>query len=221
MALPQVLLDRILDPAPALLVKFRPESNETPRTIAVEHVPGPKPTEKCRAYLDFLQNHSALHGFLEFFQKHNGLQLCRTLDSKYGEVRPLLELMPLERIQGFTDRYKSGGDRAWTIDLNKSKGLYRSSAPWLAFAEVDSGPMCLTILLEGHHAGSIFFLAPQPQFNILRPIAKDFNALLERIAKDMAAFLRLVRARVTLRGPDGHNYGFAPVAYLRERGTAT
>src|SRR5205807_9179855 len=61
---------------------------------------------------------------------------------------PLLELKPAESIAKFTDRYGPDGDLAWTMDLNKSKSLYRSSADWLAFAEIDSGPACLTIFLR-------------------------------------------------------------------------
>ncbi len=113
----------------------------------------------------------------------------------------------------FTGRYSPAGGRAWTMDLNKSKSLYRGSARWLAFAEIDSGPACLTIFLDGDHAGSVFFATPQPWFNILRPIAKGFNALLDRIADDPAAFLRLVRATVALRGADGGNYGLVPIEY--------
>jgi hypothetical protein len=67
--------------------------------------------------------------------------------------------------------------------------------------------------LDGDHAGSVFFATPQPCFNILRPIAKGFNALLDRIADDVAAFLRLVRAIVTLLGADGQNYGLVPIEY--------
>jgi len=104
------------------------------------------------------------------------------------------------------------------IDLNKSKSLYRGSASWLAFAEIDSGPACLTIFLDGDHAGSVFYVTPQPEFNILRPIAKGFHALLIRIADDVAAFLRLVRATVSLRGTDGASYGFVPVEYLPTTG---
>jgi hypothetical protein len=129
-------------------------------------------------------------------------------------VRPLLELKPAESIAGFTHRYTPGGDLAWTIDLNKSKSLYRGSASWLAFAEIDSGPACLTIFLDGEHAGSVFYVTPQPEFNNLCPIARGFDALLGRIADDVAAFLRLVRATVNLRGTDGANYGFVPVEYL-------
>jgi hypothetical protein len=67
--------------------------------------------------------------------------------------------------------------------------------------------------LDGDHAGGVFFATPQPWFNILRPIAKGFNALLDRIAQDPAAFLRLTRATVVLQGADGDNYGLVPGEY--------
>jgi hypothetical protein len=213
MTVPKAFLERATDPTPALRVKFRPESDEKPRMIKVEHLLGARPTGQGRDYLNSLANHPALGEFLDFYKKHNGGQLCRTVDSRHDEVRPLLELKPAESISRFTSRYSPGGDRAWTMDLNKSKSLYRGSARWLAFAEIDSGPAGLMIFLDGEHAGSVFFVTPQPWFNILRPIAKGFHALLNRIAEDVAAFLRLVRATVTLRGADGDNYGLVPIEY--------
>ena len=74
--------------------------------------------------------------------------------------------------------------------------------------------MCLTTFLDGENAGNVYCLCPQPQFNILRPIARGFYLLLERIAKDPAAFLRLIRATVSFPGDDGYNYGYVPVEYL-------
>jgi len=62
-------------------------------------------------------------------------------------------------------------------------------------------------------AGCIYYATPEPPFNILRPIAKGFNALLDRIANDIPAFLRLVRVAVSRRGVDGQNYGLIPIAY--------
>jgi hypothetical protein len=213
MAVPKAFLDRTADPSPTLRVMFSPDSDEKPQTIKVEHLLAARPTRNGRDYLNSLAEHPALREFLGFYKKHNGLQFCRTFDSRYDDVRPLLELKPADSIASFTSRYSPGGDLAWTMDLNKSESLYRGSARWLAFAEIDSGPACLTIFLDGIHAGSVFFVTPQPWFNILRPIAKDFHALLNRIAVDPAAFLRLVRATVSLRGADGHNYGLVPVEY--------
>jgi hypothetical protein len=213
MVVPNAFLDRAADPSPSLRVKFSPDSDEKPQTIKVEHSLGALPTDAGRNYLNSLSEHSALGELLDFYKMYNGMQFCRTFDSRYGRVRPLLELKPAESIAGFTGRYSPGGDLAWTMDLNKSKELYRESAGWLAFAEIDSGPACLTIFLDGEHAGSVFFATPQPWFNIRRPIAKGFNALLDRIARDVATFLRLVRATVSLRGADGDNYGFVPIEY--------
>jgi hypothetical protein len=213
MAVPNALLDRAADPSPSLRVKFSPESDEKPQTINVEHLLGAPPTGAGRHFLNTLVEYPALGELLDFYKKYNGMQFCRTFNSRYDEVRPLLELKPAESVASFTGRYSPGGDLAWTMDLNKSKSLYRGSARWLGFAEIDSGPACLTIFLDGDHAGSVFFSTPQPWFNILRPIAKGFNALLDRIAGDVAAFLRLVRATVTLLGADGDNYGLVPIEY--------
>lgn len=213
MAVPKEFLDCAADLSPSLRVKLWPESDEKPQTIKVEHVLGARQTVEGRDYLKSLAKYSALRELLGFYKKHDGLQFCRTFDSRYDEVRPLLEIKPAESVYSFTCRYAPGGDLAWTMDFNKSKALYRGAARWVTFAEIVSGPACLTIFLDGEHAGRVFFATPQPWFNILRPIAKSFNALLDRIAVDPAAFLRLVRAAVTLRGTDGKNYGLIPIEY--------
>jgi hypothetical protein len=194
-------------------VKFSPESDEKPQMIKVEHLLGTRPTGKVRDYLKSLAEYPALAELVGFYKKHNGLQFCRTFDSIHDEVRPLLELKPAQSIDSFSGRYAPKGDRAWTMDLNKSKSLYRGTDRWLAFAEIDSGPACLTIFMNGDHAGNVFLSTPQPWFNILRPIAKGFYALLDRIAYDPAAFLRFIRAVVSLQGANGDNYGFVPVEY--------
>src|SRR5262245_59751961 len=135
MAVPTALLDRAADPSPSLRVKFWPESDEKPQTIKVEHVLGARSAGEGRDYQNSLAEYSALRELLGFYKKHNGLQFCRTFDSRYDEVRPLLELKPAECIASFTGRYAPDGDLAWTMDLNKSKSLYWGSARWLAFAE--------------------------------------------------------------------------------------
>jgi hypothetical protein len=218
LAVPRAFLARARDRAPILRAKFSPQSDEKPQTVEVMHELGSRPTREGREFLSSLAPNRALEDFLEFYRKHDGVELCRTFDARYDEVRPLLELKSAASIAAFTGRYRPRGDLAWTIDLNKSKSLYRRSAAWLAFAEIDSGPACLTIFLDGAHAGSVFYVTPQPAFNVLRPIAKGFYPLLDRIAGDVAAFLRLVRATVTLRGLDGDNYGLVPIEYRSSGG---
>jgi hypothetical protein len=201
-------------PTPALRVKFRPtDDHEQARQIRVQHRLGPAADAASQDYLDSLGPFPQLEEFRKFYQTHDGAELCRTHDARYGQERPLLEFKPARSITSFTSRYAPGGDLAWTIDLNKSKALYRNSAPWIAFAEIHNGPACLTLFLDGENAGFVYYATPQPAFNILRPIARGFQPLLQRIARDLPAFLRLVRATVTLRGKDGDNYGFMPVEY--------
>lgn len=213
MAMPTTFLGRVADPSPSLRVKFWPESDEKPQTIKVEHVLGTRATREGRDYLKSLEKYPALSDLLRFYKKHDGLQFCRTFGSKNIEACSLVDFKPADSIESFTAQYAPGGDCAWTMDLNKSESLYRGSDRWLAFAGVAFGPSCLTIFLDGDHAGAVFYATPQPWFNILRPIAKSFNALLNRMADDPAAFLRLLRAYVFLQGADGDNYGMAPVEY--------
>ncbi len=182
-------------------------------TVPVEHRLGLAPTPVGREYMKTLRSYAAVDVFLEFYENHNGLQFCRAFNSLFDEARPLVELKPAERIREFSDQYHQGGRWAWTIDLNKSKSLYRGSATWLAFAEVDSGPACLTIFLDGDHAGKIIYLAPEPEFNILRPIAKGFNALLGRIARDVAGFLHWSVHMSSFVAQDGQNYALVPLEY--------
>jgi hypothetical protein len=213
MAIPPQFLDRFADPSPSLRVQLDPSTDEKPQTIKVKHSLGERPSSDGRAFLKTLGKSSELKEFLEFYTKYDGFQFCWTLDSKSGKICPLIEFVPTENLASFTSRYLPGGDLAWIIDLNKSREMYRGSDRWLAFAEVNSGPACLTIFLEGDQAGCVFFATPQPWFNILRPIAKGFHLLLRRFVDDVPAFMRLVRAYVSRRGADGRNYGLQPVEY--------
>ncbi len=201
------------DPAPALCVKFR-ESDLASKIVPVQHRLGLSAAAPAHDFLDSLPTHPNVSEFREFYCQHDGAEICRTSHARYREDCPLLELKPAQNITEFTNRYLPGGELAWIMDLNKSKGLYRSSNPWIAFAEINTGPACLTMFLEGQNAGYIYYATPQPPFNILRPIARDFPSLLERIGRDLPAFLRLVRATVVLRGVDGDNYGYMPTTYI-------
>ena len=198
---------------PALQAKFR-SSDADVTTIKVQHRLGACADQNSIAYLDSVGSNEKLAAFRQFYAEHDGAEICRIHDPRVRRVVALLDLKPAFNIAEFSDRYAPHGDLAWTIDLNKSRTLYRSSDSWIAFAAIHGGPACLTMFLDGENAGSIFYVTPQPEFNTLKPIAKGFHLLLERVAKDLPAFLRLVRATVTVRGSDGQFYGFAPVGYL-------
>lgn len=169
-----------------------------------------------KRYLRSICSDPRLNEFFEFYSSHNGLELCKPVYPNNCLKTPLLTLVPALHISAFTKQYIKNGKWAWIIDLNKSKSIYRGNDAWVAFARVDNGPSCLTIFLEGENAGSIYFAHPEPPFNILRPIAKTFNVFLQRVAKDPAAFLRLVRSYVTMKGFGGHNYGHVPAEYLSD-----
>ncbi len=214
------LVERFGDASPALAARFFEDTTETPTIVPVEHKLGTEPEQAGTSFLANISAYEAMSELVSFYSNFNGFELCRTFNSRVGDLRPLLELKRAEDICEFTNRYVPGGDLAWTIDLNKTRKLYRDSSPWIAFAEVDSGPACLTTFLDGENAGAVFYVAPQPEFNILRPIARSFQGLLERIAADVAAFLRLVRARITLRGQDEFNYGLKTIEYFPSHKTA-
>jgi len=47
-----------------------------------------------------------LRELLQFYKKHDGVQFCRTYDSLHDEIRPLVELKPVESIRAFTGRQR-------------------------------------------------------------------------------------------------------------------
>ena len=202
------------DPAPALNVKFSNTPDEKPRKVLVKNRLGSSIDKKGYKYIESICKDDRLNGFLEFYIAHDGLEFCTPVYPDNLHKTPLFKLIPSVNVSNFNKQYIKGGKWAWAIDLNKSKTLYRGSENWIAFAEIDRGPTCLTIFLTGENAGCVYLVTPQPAFNILKPIAKTFDLLLDRIAKDPAAFLRLVRSYVTMQGDDGQNYGFVPVEYL-------
>jgi hypothetical protein len=210
------------DKAPALRVSFElePEDDDL-MTVPVQNILRASRDSSGRKALKALGPRTAIRELLEFYEEHDGCEICKTFDSSVGKFQPILEFKPAAVIASLTRLYMPGGKWAWTIDLNKSHKLYRGSDSWIVFAEIGGGPLCLTLFLTGENVGKVFYLAPQPQFNILRPIAQGFSALLDRIAKDPAAFLRLVRGHVVLRGKDGHDYGLRAYEYIANEPSRT
>jgi hypothetical protein len=199
---------------PVLNVKFNTNSDELPTEIVVENKLKKETDIEGLKNLEKKCSDSRLKDFLDFYSEYNGFSLGTALLPTNSLKKPLLQQLPLSDLIKFTELYLPNGKWAWTIDLNKTKELYRGEQKWIAFAKVDEGPACLTIFLDGENAGSIFLLNPQPHFNILKPIAKSYNLLLERIAKDPAAFFKLIRAYVIIVEKDKQNYGYVPIEYI-------
>lgn len=200
---------------PVLKVKFSVNSDEEEATeVQIENRIEEKVDTKGLTKLATLCTDARLSDFIDFYSIYNGFTLGTVVAPKNSVKKALLKQMPVSDLTKFTEQYLPKGKWAWTIDLNKTKELYRNEHKWLAFAEVDGGPACLTIFLDGENAGKVFLVNPQPHFNVLKPIAKTYNDLLERIAKDPAAFFKLTRAYITIVGKDKQNYGHVPIEYI-------
>ena len=210
----RTVLDLFHTDKPILKVKFNPNSDEEAAEVQIENELGKKGDTKDLTNLSTLCTDTRLSDFVEFYSQYNGFTLGTIVLPKNSVKKSLLRQFPVSDLTKFTEQYLPNGRWAWTIDLNKTKALYRSEQKWLAFAEVDGGPSCLTIFLNGENAGNIFLVNPQPHFNILKPIAKTFTELLSRIAKDPAAFFKLTKAYVTIIGKDNQNYGHVPIEYI-------
>ena len=210
----RTFLDLFHPDRPFLKVKFNINSDEEATEVQIENKLEKNIDKIGLTNLSEICSDSRLNDFIDFYSKYNGFTLGTAVTPKNATKKPLLRQLPLSDLTKFTKQYVPDGKLAWTIDYNKTKALYRNEHKWLAFAEVDGGPSCLTIFLDGENVGSVFLLNPEPKFNTLKPIAKTFNALLDRIAKDPAAFLKLTRAYVTLIGKDNQNYGHVPIEYI-------
>lgn len=209
----RTFFDFFEDKTPVLSVKFAVQE-EASQQVKIQNQLFKQSNFKELEHLKSICSDVRLQSFLSFYTAYDGFEIGNYKVALGAQNPPLLVQYPAAKLKEFTARYLPGGKLAWTIDLNKSAALYRGADQWLAFAEVGGGPACLTIFLTGGNAGSIYLLCPQPRFNILKPIAKDYQSLLDRIAKDPAAFLKLTRAFVTITGKDRENYGYVPVEYL-------
>jgi len=203
---------------PILKVKFDVNSNKEATEVEIENRLEKDIDTKCLDNLKKLCTNPNLAEFLDFYAKCNGFSLATPVLPKNAQKKPLLLQLPVNQLIKFTELYLPKGKLAGTIDFNKTKTLYRGEHKWLAFAQVDDGPGCLTIFLEGEYAGNIFLVTPQPHFNILKPIAKTFNSFLDRVAKDPAAFFKLTKAYVTIVGRDNQNFGYFPLQYIDSGG---
>ena len=210
----KTFLELFDDSSPYLSVKFSNTPEEKSKKVFVTNNLCTSIDKKGKKVLENMCKDIRLDVFFEFYSVHDGLDFCIPVFPETYFKKPLLKLIPSSDILNFNKQYTKGGKWAWIIDLNKSKDIYRGSDSWIAFAEIAGGPTCLTIFLTGENTGCVYLVMPQPRFNILKPIAKSFDLLLARIAKDPAAFFRLVGAYVTKKGEDGQNYGLVPVEYV-------
>lgn len=197
-----------------LKVKFNVHSDEAPTEVHIENTLGKKTDTNDLIELARICTDVRLNDFFNFYSNYDGFNLATPTAPKNAVNKTLLRQLPASDIIKFTNQYLPGGQWAWIIDLNKTKAIYRAENKWLAFAQVDGGPACLTIFLDGKNAGNVFLLNPQPHFNILKPIAKTYTELLNRISKDPSVFFRLTRSYVTLVDKDKQNYGHVPLEYI-------
>ncbi|HEV8270605.1 MAG TPA: SMI1/KNR4 family protein [Chitinophagaceae bacterium] len=210
----RTFLDLFYPARPFLKVKFNINSDEEATEVQIENKLEKNVDKKGLTKLLEICTDSRLNDFVDFYSKYNGFILGTAITPNNAIKKPLLRQLPVSDLTKFTEQYLPNGKLAWTIDYNKTKELYRSEHKWLAFAEVNGGPACMTIFLDGENTGNVFLANPEPRFNTLKPIAKTFTALLDRITKDPAAFFKLTRAYVTLVGKDKQNYGHIPVEYI-------
>jgi len=202
------------DSKPILKVRFDVNSNNETTEVEVQNLINQQIDNKGIEALKAKCSHTALEELIEFYSSYNGFILGRPVFPEEAIKTPVIRLLPVAELSEFTKLYQPNGDRAWVMDYNKSKSIYRAGSEWLAFAEIERGSACLTIFLEGENAGKVFLATPEPRLNILKPIAKSFNELLQRIAKDPAAFFRLLGAHITIVGKDSQNFGYSPVEYI-------
>lgn len=196
-----------------LEAKFDVKSGEPGTIITIKNKLVKQDSRKGLAYIESICRHEKLQEFAAFYEKYDGFDLAKPARLMNWFEKPLFHQFAAADIAATTKKYMPGGEWAWTIDLNKSRSLYRVPEAWVVFARVDAGPNCLTIFLEGENAGNIYLLQAQPSFNILKPIAKSYNAMLERIEKDPAAFLKLLRCYVTIH-KDNQSWGYVPTRYI-------
>ncbi|MBD1387099.1 SMI1/KNR4 family protein [Mucilaginibacter rigui] len=214
----RTFLDLFENSRPVLKVKFDTNSTAESTEVEIENKLEKNIDAKELRNLEKLCINPNLKEFFNFYTKCNGFTLGTPVLPENAQKRPLLSQLPANYLIKFTELYLPKGKLAWTIDLNKTKTLYRGENKWLAFAQVDDGPACLTIFLEGEYAGNIFLVNPQPHFNTLKPIAKTFDDFLDRVAKDPAAFFKLTRAYVTIVERNDQNFGYVPVEYIDNGG---
>ena len=210
--------DLFNDQLPALHIKFDVKSTEeSPITVIIQNKLYKQADPKGSTYINSICLHEKLKEFADFYQTYDGFELATPVEPRNAVKVPLLKQLAASTIKSYTEQYLPGGKFGWTIQHNAQstiKSLYQGTDKWIVFAQIDDGPACLTTFLEGENAGNIFILMPEPRFNVLKPIAKGFNAFLDRIAKDPAAFLKLIRASVRINKDDGFRYGYVPIEYF-------
>jgi hypothetical protein len=205
----RTFIDLFESKSPSLKVKMVADSDEEPVNINIKNKINRAVDAKGLARLEEACTDPRLRSFVEFYAKYNGFSLG-ILRKNLFSTKPLLEQLKVSHLPKFTSMYLTGGRKAWEMDFN-SRNLYRGGPKWIAFADVNRGQACLTIYLDGENAGSVSLLWPS---NIIKPIAKSYEDLLDLIATDPAAFFKLIKAYVLVTGKDKLTSGHIPVEYV-------
>lgn len=203
------------DPHPTFNAKFsKNDKNEVPIKITTKNKFKKSNPKIAGLFFDeHFQQHS-VNEIKSFYAIVNGLQLFIPHKTKSCKSIPMITFHDIKTIKQITRQYQEGGERAWTINHNKSKNIYRTNDQWIVFGTINEGPACLTIFFSGKNSGAVFYLTPQPRFNILRPIAKSFNQFITRLTDNPIRLLQLVRSDFSIRKEDGFNYAYEPIEYF-------
>lgn len=214
MAIPEKFLALLSHPNPALAIKFSHDADEEPIVVGIRNILGAKQEKAGYRYLESINKDGIIDSFSDFYDRYDGGGLFIPYGNPNIRQKPLIQFVPAIHIREFTSQYEPGGDKEWIMDYNKTKTIYREGHKWIAFAKVNEGPSCLCVFLTGENAGGVFFAEPEPHFNTLKPIAKNFNAFLERIAKDPAALLRIIRAYISVKQRNDYDFGYLAASYF-------
>jgi hypothetical protein len=208
------------DRTPALVVEteWNVSSRRKKMLAPVQHRLGGAASPAARKEIQRLLRHRMLAGMKAFYTKHDGAEIC--IDREYEDEPALLTLEPALRWAKLTARYTGKGEWAWTIDYcsrTKARSFYRGKHRWIVIATLEKGPACLTTFLDGPDAGKVFYLTPEPAWDILVPVAPSFSDLLDRMAQDLSLFFRRISVTVSRTSPRGEPWGLRPLAYLKNR----
>jgi hypothetical protein len=204
-------------PAPGLVLKNWGESPVPFFGVHISHRFEPPATVNAHATLCRVADGDDSIPLCSFFEQHDGVELCLHANACRKCETALLKLHPVGEWELLTAKFQPGGEYDWTVKHNRYRNvcpLYRSSERWVAFATVDELPACLTTFISGSNAGQVFFLTPEPRFNIARPIAKTFAEFLSLVAADVAALLRRFEVQVSFAAGDGGFASFIPWKYV-------
>ena len=152
---------------------------------------------------------------LDFYQKHDGVELCCSPDLFNGGEAPALCFLPVNEWEPQA-AYLLSDDLSWLFE--GLEDMYKLG-DFLVVGANDNEHTRLVLFTAGTHngeslVGKMFCVAMDPPLGFTEVLAPSFHDMLDAFARNPVAFLEKISYCSVVQGDSGNCYGSVADQYL-------